>query len=522
MGIKGRAPGSEQKSMGVMQPDRNCLKDGIRTAVLIAFAALLTLDYFRVVPKLLVFKNLKDWCGGAGILLAAFDLLRLLLNRVTGKTGRKAPDGRLPGTMFLAAFLVAGLAGNYPGLVVIPLVRYYAAFENVRFFSCAYLAYRVFRGYSVKTLPEGVPYAAALALCVTAGVILVCSAADFFLFIWPTQMRRFGIRSQQLYYGHPTNLGMACAFLLVLLPVFSEKLTELKGSERFEKLGNFLRILLNVIGALILIPLFLTLRIRFLGIAAGLPVLYFFFVRRDRHLKLWMVPVFGAGVAVLGYRRIMRHYFLPQVLNAARGAMLRASVDIARVCFPLGGGFSTFGSRMARHFYSELYFVYNLNKIQGMSPIWPSYACDSFWAMMIGETGFLGTACYLALLAWLLCLVNKKIRAASICYLGAMVLLLYEMVETSATLAFTEGNGFGFGLLLGFLLCVGEVQKRTNAAGAGTSGKTVAGKAAKTVAGNTGKMGMESSGAAGTDSVGAAGTGQTAGTKDKRKKKRKK
>ena len=401
------------------------IKDGIFTAVLVALVFLISLDQVRVGRKLLVFEHLNDEMAFLGVLLF---VLTLFLAYREGKNGRdRRPLIRtlLPGLILLTAFSLAGWFGSHPDCISVDLIKGYALFENVRFYACAFLSFLVYRRVRFSELPDWCRAGTAAVLSVPSAVILICSVIDFFFQRWPTQMWRFGLRSQQLFYGHPTNLAMACVFLMLLLLSLREKLFS-AGEEK--PLLRYSGHLAAAAAAVLLVPLIMTLRIRVFGLLLGMLVLFVYCVVFRRQVKFWMLPVLGAGLLAVGWRRIVRHYFSPEVLNAARGAMLRAALDICRTRFPLGAGFGNFGSRMAQHFYSPLYYTYEMTEIEGLTPAWPSYACDSFWSMVLGETGVLGTLCYVGLMIWLFLLINRRLRAGSLSYFCALSLLLYEAV----------------------------------------------------------------------------------------------
>ena len=83
----------------------------------------------------------------------------------------------------------------------------------------------------------------------------------------------------------------------------------------------------------------------------------------------------------------------------ARIALYVGSVEIARDYFPVGGGLGRYGSWMSRVEYSPLYVEYGLSRIRGLRRQNPTYATDTFWPQILGETGILGLLGYAAFLA---------------------------------------------------------------------------------------------------------------------------
>ena len=64
--------------------------------------------------------------------------------------------------------------------------------------------------------------------------------------------------------------------------------------------------------------------------------------------------------------------------------------------FPLGSGFATFGSDQAARVYSPLYYEYGFNNMFGMTVENSSFLSDTFWAMAIGQFGWIGFFLYVS------------------------------------------------------------------------------------------------------------------------------
>ncbi|WP_086315659.1 hypothetical protein A5821_003163 [Enterococcus sp. 7F3_DIV0205] len=93
------------------------------------------------------------------------------------------------------------------------------------------------------------------------------------------------------------------------------------------------------------------------------------------------------------------------VETSARSALLSNSIQIVRDYFPLGVGFSKYGSWFARVNYSEYYYKYGMSSIYGLTPSDPKFATDTYWPAILGETGIMGTVIYIGILL----LITKKL-----------------------------------------------------------------------------------------------------------------
>ena len=75
---------------------------------------------------------------------------------------------------------------------------------------------------------------------------------------------------------------------------------------------------------------------------------------------------------------------------APRNALYVGSIAIARDHLPLGAGIGRFGSHMSREAYSPEFARYGLAQVNGLRPEAPIAVTDTFWPMVLGETGVIG------------------------------------------------------------------------------------------------------------------------------------
>ncbi len=126
----------------------------------------------------------------------------------------------------------------------------------------------------------------------------------------------------------------------------------------------------------------------------------------------------------------------------ARVALYVGSVAIGRDHFPLGAGLGRYGSHMSGETYSPIYREYGLDGVPGLQPTDGSAITDTFWPMLLGETGVLGTIAFgvflVALLAelWRAAGVGERPRSRVLA-LGALMLFVESAVGSlsSATYA---------------------------------------------------------------------------------------
>ena len=351
------------------------------------------------------------------------------------------------GAVFALSGLIGWAANQYQNVSVTGQTLY----AHLRFFVCIWLFAELFRMIPLRD------YAVRLFLhaAVIAAVTAACGLLDFFFYLWPRQMFRYGTSSLQLFYGHPSNLAAHCVFLIGLFCALLPFLQERQG-----KVGFRMVVVNVVLTFLLLAETVLTLRVRLFGFAVFFLVLYVWMLIARRRLSLPVAAIGVAGAFAIGWRRLYDFYFSPYAYTMARGQFAINSLDIAKKNLPFGSGFGTFGSRLAQLNYSPLYYKYRMMTTVGMAPSHPSYACDTFFPMILAESGWLGFAAYLGMLGILTVRVFRIQKDGSRLSLhagfAALTMLAFEFLETTGTLAFSETYSVMIAMVIGLCFALSD------------------------------------------------------------------
>lgn len=208
----------------------------------------------------------------------------------------------------------------------------------------------------------------------------------------------------------------------------------------------------------------------------------FFTVSRKTSVNKLMAAfvVLGGGAVAFGplVSSTFSKYFTDAEGNSARYALLSTSERIISDYFPMGVGFSQFGSWYARIDYSQYYYQYKLTGVYGLSPSNPMFATDTFWPSIFGETGALGTLCYFGVLIGLFFLLFRNYRAtvargaqveqreyAQVLSLFAIFVLLQAVVESTGEAIFNGSpQNLFIGSVIGLALAYGPLTRQRKAA----------------------------------------------------------
>lgn len=246
-------------------------------------------------------------------------------------------------------------------------------------------------------------------------VISTCCFLDFFVDLG---MRKFGLFS---FY---CSFSGSLAWLIVLLMTIC---FVCKKNIKLVYLLSLFVILVTTSG---------------LGILAVFmaPCLYLF-VGKNIKIKWRYVIVLSMLGTFIGQNEV-RDYLMND--SAPRFILFYYAFKTAFNFFPLGGGFASYGGNMAIRAYSRLYEKYGFQDLRGMSSDDSCFLMDSYYPLIIGQFGFLGTSLFLLCFIMVL---KRYVLAISSSYLRCWSLFLYG-IWLIAGLGFGTGSNWGCAVYL--------------------------------------------------------------------------
>ena len=124
-----------------------------------------------------------------------------------------------------------------------------------------------------------------------------------------------------------------------------------------------------------------------------------------------------------------------------RNALYFGSVAVAIDRAPLGAGLGRFGSHMSRVEYSPVYAEFGMDATYGIRAQEPIAVTDTFWPMILGETGFAGLAAAIAFFgaigvaAWR-AVSTRPASASQAFQLGALLVYVEALVRSMTSAVF--------------------------------------------------------------------------------------
>ena len=260
-------------------------------------------------------------------------------------------------------------------------------------------------------------------------VLFILVISNYFVDIFPYYEIRFGIKSQQLFFTHPTYLVVTSSIILALLSIYIDE-----DKKTYIYMGMITVVIIS------------TLRTKAIMFLVAYIYLLFIVVIRKRKLSIIDIIILGLIAVGMGISEVREYLQNP---DWARSAISINSLDIAKNHLPFGSGFGTFGTWISGVNYSPLYFNYDMQTIWGLAPDYYNFVSDTFWPMILAQFGFIG----LIIMGYIIVKIYTDIKDNEniYYYLGQMTILAYLITASIGEPSFTGPQSLILFMVIGLL-----------------------------------------------------------------------
>lgn len=305
------------------------------------------------------------------------------------------------------------------------------SYVNLKFFMALGASWLFFD--DGKTDPKKVERSLWHVLNVITCVLFILCLVNLFVDIFPKETR-YGYPAIKLFYTSYTALVAQCVFLCAIY------------FRLYEYFRN--RVLIPV--GMLFVVMFFTQRIKALGAMAC--IVFIYLILFSKRKKLGLVLACGCGgVAVFAAVCQLFYYYVTLRAEAARAILTIVAPYIAKDYFPFGTGWGTYGSAFSVEPYSPVYEMYQISGVWGISPSYHDFVSDTFWPMLLGQCGVIGTLAYVGVVVML---VKKVValRKQNICtFASGLIPILYLLIASTSESAFVNPTAVPFALWFGML-----------------------------------------------------------------------
>lgn len=259
-------------------------------------------------------------------------------------------------------------------------------------------------------------------------ILFVLTIFNYIFQIWPWEYR-WGIMSNKLFFEHPTILAASCMFLFALLFISNKSVKMVDAT----------------ICGIILLS---TLRMKAIGTVIIIAAIIFYVNKTNRKLSIAKLGILAVLAIILAGEQISYYYLNND--GTARNQLTIKSFVIARDYFPVGTGFGTYASYISGKNYSPIYYMYDLDNVHGLIKGYVEFVSDTFWPMIIGQFGLIGTVCYISCLILIFREIQKTFsKNNKNIYLAKICCFVYLIIASTSESAFVHPSAIPFAIILG-------------------------------------------------------------------------
>ena len=254
-------------------------------------------------------------------------------------------------------------------------------------------------------------------------VLFILTIMNYIFKIFP-YTERYGIMSNRLFYSHPTYLAAVCIFLLCSFILFYKKLNT-----------KYTYILMFII--------LTTLRMKAIGFLVVFSLICLFVIKTNKKITFSKITIVAIVCIFAVYNQIEYYFF--ETNDSARQVLLVTSFKIANDHFPFGAGFGTYAS----HFSAQI-SLYNIQDTYGISRNNTSFISDSFWPMIIGQFGYIGSICYVISLIIILIKIQRSFKQEEkYKYIAKIMAISYLIIASTSEAAFVNTISIPLAIIIG-------------------------------------------------------------------------
>lgn len=257
--------------------------------------------------------------------------------------------------------------------------------------------------------------------------------------IFPKGDFRYFMNTITLFFSHPTYLAVA-SITAVCVIITKQSILMYKKD------------MLYIVQGLLLT----CFTVRSKAIAGVLCILfiYFYFVKFKIKNKL-VAGVSALAISIaIGYDQLIFYFGgnSKYDMNFVRERLMLDSAKIANRFFPLGSGFGTFASNIAATHWSSLYTEYGYT-------ITTPYLSDSFWPIVVAQTGWIGLGVFMLVLFNFLLRIVKLQSINIYLFWSGLSIMCYELICSIAESAFFNPAVCPLFVLMALIVNLGEYIK---------------------------------------------------------------
>lgn len=263
------------------------------------------------------------------------------------------------------------------------------------------------------------------------------------------------LKCLKLYYPHPTYL--VASYVLVLAMLIAESIDKNRVYIILTCVVVFLAQRTKGYVSVLLAAVFLVMGDKRIKDMVSRILKHDGSKVRIRFRKILPIILLALVVIWIAGRQKIQAY-LSWGMTAARPALYLVGIQLAIASFPFGSGLGTFASWVSGEYYSNVYDLYGISRLRGLTREKFNYIADVFWPSIYGQYGIAGLFLFIYMIY---SFIKNSIRYAcnDQVMVSALFLWVYILFASTAEAFFMDTQGLQYALF--FMICLG-VRKKSN------------------------------------------------------------
>lgn len=189
--------------------------------------------------------------------------------------------------------------------------------------------------------------------------------------------------------------------------------------------------------------------------------LLYWIIYKHKKITVFLITLLGIGCVIVAWDKIYFYYILGANHNYARSRLFTTGIEIANDYFPIGTGWSTYGSYYAAQNYSPVYFLYGISEHHELGVLTKKFLMDAYWPIVYAESGWIGFGAIGMICLLLFYKVQKLFQIDKRLYAAGFMTFVYMMITTIEETGFAQPALMCLALLMGIVFAEGDERKRT-------------------------------------------------------------
>lgn len=191
-------------------------------------------------------------------------------------------------------------------------------------------------------------------------------------------------------------------------------------------------------------------------------IILYWIINKHKKITLFLISILAVGCIIVAWDKIYLYYIYGAAADHdyARARLLMTGIEIANDYFPIGTGWSTYGSYYAAEYYSPIYYLYGLSEHHELGVLAKIFLMDVYWPIVYAESGWIGFGAVGIICILLFYKVQKLFKVDERLYAAGFLTFAYMMITTVEETGFAQPALICLAILTGIIFAESDKREK--------------------------------------------------------------